>query len=214
MISVIVPVFEGERFIGRCLRSLLHQTLDREKYKIIVINDGSTDRTSYALGLFKEDIKVIDNKKNLGLPTSLNKGIVASDSDFITRVDSDDWVNIHFLELLSEYLIQNEYMDAVSCDYLLVDDSEKVISRKNCLIDPIGCGIMFRAKHYKEIGLYDESFLRHEDKDLRKRFEKKFKIHRIEMPLYRYRKHKHNITNDKKVMDYHLKKLKEKHKTK
>ena len=214
MISVIVPVFEGERFIGRCLRSLLHQTLDREKYKIIVINDGSTDRTSYALGLFKEDIKVIDNKKNLGLPTSLNKGIVASDSDFITRVDSDDWVNIHFLKLLSEYLIQNEYMDAVSCDYLLVDDSEKVISRKNCLIDPIGCGIMFRAKHYKEIGLYDESFLRHEDKDLRKRFEKKFKIHRIEMPLYRYRKHKHNITNDKKVMDYHLKKLKEKHKMK
>jgi glycosyltransferase involved in cell wall biosynthesis len=214
MISVIVPVFEGERFIGRCLRSLLHQTLDREKYKIIVINDGSTDRTSYALGLFKEDIKVIDNKKNLGLPTSLNKGIVASDSDFITRVDSDDWVNIHFLELLSEYLIQNEYMDAVSCDYLLVDDSEKVISRKNCLIDPIGCGIMFRAKHYKEIGLYDESFLRHEDKDLRKRFEKKFKIHRVEMPLYRYRKHKHNITSDKKVMDYHLKKLKEKHKMK
>ena len=210
MISVIVPVFEGERFIGRCLRSLLHQTLDREKYKIIVINDGSTDRTSYALGLFKEDIKVIDNKKNLGLPTSLNKGIVASDSDFITRVDSDDWVNIHFLELLSEYLIQNEYMDAVSCDYLLVDDSEKVISRKNCLIDPIGCGIMFRAKHYKEIGLYDESFLRHEDKDLRKRFEKKFKIHRVEMPLYRYRKHKHNITSDKKVMDYHLKKLKKK----
>ena len=214
MISVIVPVFEGERFIGRCLRSLLHQTLDREKYKIIVINDGSTDRTSYALGLFKEDIKVIDNKKNLGLPISLNKGIVASDSDFITRVDSDDWVNIHFLELLSEYLIQNEYMDAVSCDYLLVDDSEKVISRKNCLIDPIGCGIMFRAKHYKEIGLYDESFLRHEDKDLRKRFEKKFKIHRVEMPLYRYRKHKHNITSDKKVMDYHLKKLKEKHKMK
>ena len=214
MISVIVPVFEGERFIGRCLRSLLHQTLDREKYKIIVINDGSTDRTSYALGLFKEDIKVIDNKKNLGLPTSLNKGIVASDSDFITRVDSDDWVNIHFLELLSEYLIQNKYMDAVSCDYLLVDDSEKVISRKNCLIDPIGCGIMFRAKHYKEIGLYDESFLRHEDKDLRKRFEKKFKIHRVEMPLYRYRKHKHNITSDKKVMDYHLKKLKEKHKMK
>jgi len=214
MISVIVPVFEGERFIGRCLRSLLHQTLDREKYKIIVINDGSTDRTSYALGLFKEDIKVIDNKKNLGLPTSLNKGIVASDSDFITRVDSDDWVNIHFLELLSEYLIQNEYMDAVSCDYLLIDDSEKVISRKNCLIDPIGCGIMFRAKHYKEIGLYDESFLRHEDKDLRKRFEKKFKIHRVEMPLYRYRKHKHNITSDKKVMDYHLKKLKEKHKMK
>ena len=73
---------------------------------------------------------------------------------------------------------------------------------------------MFRTQHYKEIGLYDENFLRHEDKDLRKRFEKKFKIHRIKMPLYRYRRHKRNITNDKKVMDYHLKKLKKKHKIK
>ena len=218
MISVIVPVFEGERFIGRCLRSLLHQTLSRDKYKIIVINDGSTDRTAYALDLFKEDIKIINNEKNLGLPKSLNKGILSSDSNFIVRVDSDDYVNTHFLEILSEYLIQNEeadeYMDAVACDYLLVDDTEKSFSRRNCLKDPIGCGIMFRTKHYKEIGLYDENFLRHEDKDLRKRFEKKFKIHRIKMPLYRYRRHENNITNDEKVMDYHLKKLKKKHKIK
>ena len=218
MISVIVPVFEGERFIGRCLRSLLHQTLSRDKYQIIVINDGSTDRTAYALDLFKEDITIINNKKNLGLPKSLNKGIISSKSNFIVRVDSDDYVNTHFLEILSEYLIQNEeadeFMDAVACDYLLVDDSEKSFSRKNCLKDPIGCGIMFRTQHYKEIGLYDENFLRHEDKDLRKRFEKKFKIHRIKMPLYRYRRHKRNITNDKKVMDYHLKKLKKKHKIK
>ena len=81
MISVIVPVFEGERFIGRCLRSLLHQTLSRDKYQIIVINDGSTDRTAYALDLFKEDIKIINNEKNLGLPKSLNKGIISSSSN-------------------------------------------------------------------------------------------------------------------------------------
>ncbi len=134
MISVIVPVFEGERFIGRCLRSLLHQTLSRDKYQIIVINDGSTDRTRYALDLFKEDIKIINNKKNLGLPKSLNKGIISSNSNFIVRVDSDDYVNTHFLEILSEYLIQNEeadeYMDAVACDYTLVDDVEKIFQEK------------------------------------------------------------------------------------
>ena len=222
MISVLIPVFDGERFIGRCLRSLLNQTLSRDKYQIIVINDGSTDRTAFALELFKEDIKIINNKKNLGLPSSLNKGIVSlinnSKTDFIVRVDSDDYVNTHFLEILSEYLIQNEeasnYMDAVACDYLLVDDSEKSFSRKNCITDPIGCGIMFRGHHYKDIGLYDEELLRHEDKDLRVRFEKKFKIHRIDIPLYRYRRHKHNITNDKEAMDYHLKKLKKKHKKK
>ena len=212
MISVIVPVYNGERFIGRCLRSLLHQTLSNEKYEIIVINDASEDKTAYALELFKEDIKIINNEKNLGLPASLNKGIISSNSKFIIRVDSDDYVSTHFLEILFEFLYQNEYMHAASCDYVLVDDNEKVLSRKNCLTDPIGCGIMFRAHYFKEIGLYDEELLRHEDADLRKRFESKYKIFRVEMPLYRYRRHSKNITNDKEMMDLHLEKLKKKHK--
>ena len=211
MISVIVPVYNGERFIGRCLRSLLHQTLSKEKYEIIVINDASKDKTSYALQLFKEDIKIINNEKNLGLPASLNKGIISSRANFIVRVDSDDYVSIHFLEILSEFLLQNKYMNAVACDYVLIDNNEKSISRENCLTNPIGCGIMFRTHCLKEIELYDEGLLRHEDKDLRKRFLKKYKIFRVEMPLYRYRRHIDNITNDKKEMDYHLKKLKKKH---
>ncbi len=66
----------------------------------------------------------------MGLPISLNKGITASVSDFIVRVDSDDYVNTHFLEILSEHLIQNEYMDATSCDYVLVDDSGKKYFKK------------------------------------------------------------------------------------
>ena len=214
MISVIVPVFEGERFIGRCLRSLLYQTLNRDKYQIIVIDDGSSDRTSYALELFKEDIKIIKNKKNLGLPKSLNIGIAspaARNSNFIVRVDSDDYVGVHFLQILSEFLLQNKYMHAVACDYVLIDEKEKVISRENCLSKPIGCGIMFRKKFLKKINLYDETLLRHEEQDLRKRFLMDYKIFRAEIPLYRYRRHKDNITNDKEEMGYHLKILKKKH---
>ena len=211
MISVIIPVFNGEKFIGRCLRSLLNQTLSREKYEIIVINDASTDKTEYALKLFKEDIKVIKNKKNIGLPASLNKGINLSNSEFIVRVDSDDYVGVHFLQILSEFLLQNKYMHAVACDYVLIDEKEKVISRENCLSKPIGCGIMFRKKFLKKINLYDEILLRHEEQDLRKRFLIDYKIFRAEIPLYRYRRHKDNITNDKEKMGYHLKILKKKH---
>ena len=210
MISVIIPVFNGEKFIGRCLRSLLNQTLSREKYEIIVINDASTDKTEYALKLFKEDIKVIKNKKNIGLPASLNKGINLSNSEFIVRVDSDDYVGVHFLQILSEFLLRNKYMHAVACDYVLIDEKEKVISRENCLSKPIGCGIMFRKKFLKKINLYDETLLRHEEQDLRKRFLMDYKIFRAEIPLYRYRRHKDNITNDKEEMGYHLKMLKKK----
>lgn len=102
MISIIVPVYNGEKYIGRCLRSLLNQTYSKEKYEIIVVNDGSTDKTSYALELFKDDIKLIINPKNIGLPASLNKGIKLSSGDYCVRVDSDDYVSNNFLTFLYE----------------------------------------------------------------------------------------------------------------
>ena len=73
---------------------------------------------------------------------------------------------------------------------------------------------MFRTHHYKEIGLYDEDFQLNEERDLRFRFEKKYKIHRLELPLYRYRRHENNITNDIKNLRLHDKKLYKKHSTK
>lgn len=210
-ISVIVPVHNQEKYIGRCLRSLLSQDIPRDNFEIIVIDDGSTDRTAYALELFKDDIRLIRNETNLGLPASLNLGIHAVVAPYVVRVDSDDYVNAHFLSLLRMYLSANLYMDAVACDYLLVDDREEVIARKNCMEDPIACGIMFRTEQLVDIGLYDENFLLHEDRDLRIRFLKKYNINRLELPLYRYRRHESNSTNDVEAMDRHMTNLVAKH---
>ena len=213
-VSVIIPVFNQEKWISRCLRSIINQTMSRNEYEIIVINDGSTDKSKFALNLFKDEIKLIDSSKNNGLPNALNVGIKASRANHIVRLDADDFVNENFLYLLHEFLDQNKYMDAVACDYLLIDDIEDVLERKNCISDPIGCGIMFKASQLIEIGLYDESFKLQEEKELRIRFEKKYKIHRLELPLYRYRRHNNNITNDVKRMSHHQKKLELKHKIK
>ena len=210
-ITVLVPIFNQEKYIGRCLRSLLSQNYNKNLYEIIVINDGSIDRTSYALDLFKGDIKIIKNKKNLGLPASLNLGIKKSKSEFIVRVDSDDYVNSNFLNVLKLYLEFNKNIDAVACDYLRINDKEKVLSRENCLKKPIGCGIMFKKKQLIKIGMYDETFLMNEERDLRIRFLKKYKISRIEIPLYRYRKHEKNMTNDKKKMKFQNLRIKKKY---
>lgn len=211
LITVIVPVHNQEKFIGRCIRSLLSQSLDRENFDIIVIDDGSTDRTPYALEMFEEDIKIIKNDNNKGLPKSLNIGIKASRSPYVVRVDSDDYVNSEFLNQLLLFLTNNNYMDAIACDYQLVDDENNILARKNCLEEPIACGILFRIEQLIDIGLYDESFLLHEERDLRFRFQKKYKIYRLELPLYRYRRHNNNITNNKKTMDYYEKRLSSKH---
>ncbi len=212
LISVIIPVFNGEKYIGRCLRSLLSQSIYQKEFEIILINDGSYDNTEYALKLFQGGIiRVISNKENLGLPYSLNKGINESNGEYLVRVDADDYVNKDFLLILKKFLDMNPQMDAVSCDYELIDFEEKVISVENSIKNPIGCGIMFRKKQLIEIGMYDPKMKINEEKDLFIRFSKKYTIHRIELPLYRYRKHEENMTNDIFKINEYDKKLKNKH---
>ena len=211
-ITIIVAAFNEEKYIGRCLRSLLSQNFPRDLFQILVINDGSTDKTSYALELFKEDINIISNNENIGLPASLNKAILNIKSKYFVRVDADDYVSSNFLLFLYEFITLNDNMDAIACDYNLFDDNEKIVSRKNCIDDPIACGILFSTSHIIDIGLYDENFLIWEEKDLRIRFSKKYSIHRLELPLYRYRKHEDNITNNKEESNYYMDNLSLKHK--
>jgi glycosyltransferase involved in cell wall biosynthesis len=211
IISVLVPAYNAERFIGRAIRSVLNQTVPDRQHEVIAVDDASTDRTAYALELFKDEIEILYNDKKLGLPASLNRAIRAARGKYVVRVDADDYVSHDYLYILQRFLEDNTYMDAVACDYLLVDDSENVIERRNCMEHPIGCGIMFRTDHLIEIGSYDDNFLMHEDRDLRVRFLKKYAIHRIELPLYRYRRHKDNMTNDRVASRQFERQLKVKH---
>ena len=208
-VSVIIPCFNHEKFIGRCLRSILDQNLDRKDYEIIVVDDGSKDNSLKIINTFKKDIKIISNNKNKGLPYSLNVGIKSSKSKYVVRLDSDDYVNKNFLLFLLEFIERNsEEIDAVSCDYLVVNDQEKIISKENCLKKPIACGIIFKTSHLISLGLYNEKFLLKEDEELRKRYEKKYKILRLQLPLYRYRRHGKNITNNRRRLKKYSKLLK------
>ena len=210
-VSVIVAAHNEERFIGRCIRSLLAQRFPRDKFEVVVVNDGSTDRTPMILASFGSDIRVLTNDTNIGLPASINRAVHTIHSKYLVRVDADDYVNGSFLDVLYMFLAENPDLDAVACDYLLVDDREDVLGRRNCMDEPIACGIMFRTDQLLDVGLYDETFLLHEDRDLRVRFLEKHTIHRIPLPLYRYRRHADNITNDTAAMEHHYQRLIDKH---
>lgn len=211
LVSVIVCVHNQQKFIGRCLRSLIAQSLDQASYEIIVVDDGSTDLTPYALNLFAGAITVITNETNIGLPASINRGIEAAAGEYIIRVDSDDYVNAHFLLILSLYLQTNDGVHAVACDYYMVNDKEDVLRRCDARDAPIACGIMFMRAALEKIGLYDESFRWNEEKELRIRFEKEHILEHIAMPLYRYRRHESNMTNDTAAMMEHQQRLEQKH---
>ena len=210
-ISVIIPVYNQEKYIGRCLRSIISQSLDKSLYEIFVINDGSNDKTNDVLLNFKNEINLINNDQNLGLPRSLNKGIIKSKGSLVVRLDSDDYVNTNFLLFLREFILLNPDYDSVASDYYIVNDKEQILSRENCIENPIACGIIFKIEHLISLNLYDEEFLAREEEDLMIRFLQKYNVNRLALPLYRYRKHDNNLTKNAKKMKYFKEKLKSKH---
>ena len=210
-ISVLITACDVEKYIGRAIRSVLNQSIPSEAYEIIVVNDCSADKTRFALEVFEDDIRLFNNHERIGLPASLNRGIQKARGQFIVRMDGDDYVHRDLLKVLELHLRLNEDFDAIACDYLIVDDSEHIIARKNCFEEPIACGIMFRIEHIVDVGLYDEDFICLEDKEFRLRFLKKHSIERVKVPLYRYRKHENNMTNDRCKLEYYERLLNEKH---
>lgn len=218
-VSIIIVVYNQEKYIGRALRSCLDQAFPRTDYEIIVVNDGSTDRTLEVIKPFKDFymglppfVKVIDLKKNMGIGYASNEGIKKSLGQFIVRVDSDDYIHPKMLEIESLFLQMNKDMDAVACDYLVVDEFENILGRENSSDRWSPGGTMFRKDRLTEIGLYDPEFKLLEDEDLKIRFLEKYYIHRIRLPLYRCCKHKGQNTADEGRMEYYMEKLKDKHK--
>ena len=213
-ISIIIATHNCERYIARAIRSVLDQTFPKARYEVIVVDDGSKDSTSKILRQFKSMIRIITFKKNKGLSYARNYAIKSALGKFVVCVDADDYISNNLLNIEHMYLTSNSYMDAVSCDYFIVNNDEETIKRCDAAKDQIACGIMFYKDKLKEIGMYDETFLALEDLDLRKRHLEKFNIYNIPLPLYRYRDHHDNMTKKKDHIKYYQKKLCVKHKLK
>jgi len=210
-ITVVVCTFNHGAWIERCIRSLLNQKfIKKDDFEIILIDDKSTDSTKKILKNFSdlENIKIHSNKKNIGLPKSLNKAIKLSKGRYVTRVDSDDYVQRNFLFLSKLFLDMNREYQAVAVDYIKVDNFETVLSKENCVKNEIACGIMYRKECLINIGLYNEKFKMREGHEINQRFKKKFKIGRLELPLYKYRMHEKNRTKNLKRVNYFDKLLK------
>jgi len=212
-ISVIICAYNHDKWIERCLRSVLNQEIiSKEDFEIIFVDDCSEDSTETILKKFEkeENLILLKNDKNIGLPASINKAMQDSSGRYIVRVDSDDYVQRTFLYHMKFFLDFNRHYQAVCVDYLKVNQNEEVIERKDALEDQIACGVMFRRECLFDIGLYNEKFTMREGHELRKRFEEKFEIGHIELPLYKYRDHPDNRTKDEENLNKFDKKLKEK----
>lgn len=127
-VSIIVPVHNGEKFLRRCLNSLVEQTL--KDIEIIVIDDGSSDSTWNLIIEYQDKyqgkIRGYRNKINIGTGSTRNVGLSLAQGDYIIFVDSDDWVSLDYCERLWEKAIQ-ENADVVYCTAHQVDANSNVI---------------------------------------------------------------------------------------
>lgn len=113
-VSIIVPVYNVEKYLEKCLDSLINQTL--KDIEIICVNDGSTDTSQKILEKYsKKDNRItIINQENAGLSVARNSGIDIAKGEYIGFVDSDDWVDLNFYEKLYNSAIENDADIAVS----------------------------------------------------------------------------------------------------
>jgi len=210
-ISVIITCRNYARYLSRAIRSAINQSIGRSEYEILVVDDASTDETQKVMNSYSGFIKPITFTKNIGLAAARNEGIKKALGRYVVNLDADDYMDENLLLFESVFLNFNSDWDAVSCDYYIIDEDENHIKRVSGSKNPIACGVMFRTDRLFEIGLYDEKFKMREDEDLRIRFEMNHLIKNIEVPLYRYRKHDKNMTNNFQEMEKYKKKLKKKH---
>jgi glycosyltransferase involved in cell wall biosynthesis len=211
MTSIIITTFNYGRYIERAIRSCLDQSMSKHKYEIIVVDDASTDNTQQILSNYKEEIRIITFTENKGLAAARNEGVRKARGQYVLFIDADDYIHHDLLKIQSLYLEENHELDAVSVDYFLVDEKENNREWVKSEEKPIACGIMFRKDLLVDIGLYDEQFRAREEEDLRIRFLQKFSIYPIPLPLYRYRRHDKNLTNNLDAMQNAANQLKNKH---
>ena len=196
-ISVIITNYNYEKYIARSIRSVLNQSFNKNEYEILVVDDCSTDNSKNIISSFGGKIKNVYNEQNLGLAASCNKTIQSAMGKFFIRLDADDYVCRDWLLILHCFISNNkDDMDSISSDYLLVNEKETTIARKNAITWPIACGILFKTDDFIQLGGYNEQ-LKREDEDFRNRFLKSGKhIYNVPIPLYRYTQHELSLTKN------------------
>jgi glycosyltransferase involved in cell wall biosynthesis len=195
-ISVVITNYNYGKYIRRCLRSLLNQELDRQRYELILVDDHSADDSLEAVATFAGagDIKVIVNKRNLGIGASARIGVDHSRGKYFVRVDADDYVQPPFLATLYTFLRFCPKYVGVSCDYFVTDNDERVMTVESFKDKGLACGLMLRTSYLERIGSYNRKKRVFEDRDLFERIEPE-KIFHLPVPLYNYVKHGASVTD-------------------
>jgi len=129
LVSIIIPVYNMEKYIDRTLETLINQTT-KMNYEIIVINDGSTDNSLDIIKKYEEKYSkkiLVYNKENGGLSDARNFGVSKANGKYICFVDAGDYISYNLLEKLEKYIYKN--IDIIKYKLVKVDENGNELSK-------------------------------------------------------------------------------------
>ncbi len=214
-VTVLMPVYNAELFLKSTVESILFQTY--KDFEFLIVDDGSIDGSSDILASFDDPrIKIIRNKKNLGLIESLNKGLSSAVGEYVARMDADDIANperlykqINFLDNNPTITVVGSYMKVIDKQGVEKEDMGKPIRDSADFIFSLFEGrarlfhpsVMYRKEAIIKCGGYNTRFEAAEDYELWSRLALcGHKAAVIEEPLVKYRIHRYNICSTKKTV--------------
>jgi glycosyltransferase involved in cell wall biosynthesis len=205
-VSVIMPVLNGERYIAEAIESICRQTYT--SVELIVVNDGSTDRTREIVQAFGGRIALtcVDHARNQGIAPSINDGIRSASGDFIAFLDHDDLWLPEFLDTQMAYLRDHPDVGMVHSDIRTIDGDGNILEHsalecrgkrqpsgyvfRDLFMNSMVCGnsVVIRKECFDRVGLWDEE-LRWADYHLWLRISRHYKIDYVPKVLTAYRQH-------------------------
>lgn len=132
-ISVIIPIYNVEKYIKRCMDSLLRQTF--KDFEVVVVNDATPDQSMAIVEDFSkkcEQVTIVEHEKNMGLMWTRRTGYQAAKGDYFVFLDSDDWLPDNALEIFQKEIIKTN-ADIVCGAYTIMNDEGPVNIKQNQL---------------------------------------------------------------------------------
>lgn len=131
-LSIVIPIYNVEKYLQQCLESCLRQNIDAEKYEIIIVNDGSTDKSFDIAKSYESlsNVRII-TQKNAGLSAARNTGLKIAKGEYVWFIDSDDWIELGILEHILKELSLNK-LECLRLNYRkTTDDGRKL---EDCIL--------------------------------------------------------------------------------
>ena len=207
LVSIVLPTYNGEKFLRQSIESVLNQTY--QNWELIIVNDCSTDSSlKIAEEYAKKDsrVKVISNSSNKKLPASLNAGFDLAKGEYWTWTSDDNWYLPDAIEKMARTLDNNPDVGLIYANMVFVNEQGKEVRKKKrreagtlFTGDCIGACFLYRASDAKKAGKYREDLFCAEDYEFWLRLYcngVKFKL--ISEFLYFYRMHGESISATKK----------------